>query len=71
MSNPLTLALTWPAAAIGRVLVQAPIGTVPFDPAQPSALRQGNPLFLQNPRAPLAAGVQDLIRHLAQTAENT
>lgn len=69
--NQVTPQATWPAAAIGRVLGQAPIGTVPFDPAQPAALRQGNPVCLQNPRAPLAAAVQDLIRHLAQIAENT
>jgi len=56
----------WPAEAVGRVLGRASMSTIPFDPAQAEALRQGRPLALQSPDAPFVEAVQELAHKLAQ-----
>jgi len=43
-----------PVDALQRVLKQPFAGIVPYDPAQPQALRQGKPLAMTSPESPLA-----------------
>ena len=69
--NQVTPRAQWPAEAIGRVLGRAPIGRVPFDPGQADALKQGKPLAVHRPGAPLAEAVRSIARELAQAAGST
>ena len=55
-----------PADAIARALKRSPAVTIPFDPAQARALRQGTPLVLGNPDSPLAQAMQGLAQTLVR-----
>ena len=66
--NQITPAAQWPDGAVRQVLGRTPVGSIPFDPAQAEALRQGKPLAIHSPGAPLAVAVRGMAPHLVRAA---
>ena len=58
--NQIAPTVHWPTGAVRRVLGRVPVGVIPFDPTQAEALREGKPLALHSPGAPLAEAIRAL-----------
>jgi pilus assembly protein CpaE len=69
--NQITPTVHWPTEAVRRVLGRAPVGAIPFDPAQAEALREGRPLALHSPRAVLAGAVRDMAMDFVRATGGT